>query len=103
MPTDTAEALAPRKDAILRAAIEEAKEQGYQWITRDAVARRAGVGAGSVNVAFGTMRELKRSVLRSAVAGRIVEIVAQGLADAHPIAKDAPSDLKQEAARLLVQ
>lgn len=102
MPNETAQALAERKDAILAAAVEEAKEQGYQWITRDAVARRAGVGAGSVNVAFGTMRDLKRAVLRLAVDTRIVEIVAQGLADAHPIAKDAPSDLKQEAARLLV-
>lgn len=102
MPTETAQALAERKDAILAAAVEEAKEQGYQWITRDAVAKRAGVGAGSVNVAFGTMRELKRAVLRLAVDTRIVEIVAQGLADAHPIAKDAPPDLKQEAARLIV-
>lgn len=102
MQTETAQALAERKAAILAAAVEEAKEQGYQWITRDAVARRAGVGAGSVNVAFGRMVELKRAVLREAVARRIVEIVAQGLADGHPIAKDAPSDLKSEAVALLV-
>lgn len=102
MPTETVQALEDRKRAILEAAISEAKEQGYQWITRDAVAKRAGVGAGSVNVAFGRMVELKRAVLREAVARRIVEIVAQGLADAHPIAKDAPSDLKQEAVALLL-
>lgn len=103
MPTETNEALAERKAAILAAAIEEAKEQGYQWITRDAVAKRAGVGAGSVNVAFGVMVELKRAVLREAVASRIAEIVAQGLADGHPIAKDADPDLKREAAALLAQ
>lgn len=102
MPTDTPAALEERRAAILEAAIAEAKEQGYQWITRDAVARRAGVGAGSVNVAFGRMVELKREVLRQAVARRLVEIVAQGLADGHPIAKDAPSDLKTEAVALLV-
>lgn len=102
MLNETAQALAERKAAILAAAIEEAKEQGYQWITRDAVAKRAGVGAGSVNVAFGRMVELKRAVLREAVARRIVEIVAQGLADQHPIAKDAPPDLKREAVALLL-
>lgn len=102
MLNETAASLAERKAAILAAAIEEAKDQGYQWITRDAVAKRAGVGAGSVNVAFGRMVELKRAVLREAVASRIVEIVAQGLADQHPIAKDAPSDLKQEAVALLL-
>lgn len=102
MLNETAASLAERKAAILAAAVEEAKDQGYQWITRDAVAKRAGVGAGSVNVAFGRMVELKRAVLREAVASRIVVIVAQGLADQHPIAKDAPSDLKQEAVALLL-
>ncbi len=102
MQTETAEALAARKAAILEAAISLAETEGYQWITRDQVAQAAAVGAGSVNVAFGTMRKLKQEVLRQAVHRRIPAIVAQGLADQHPIAKDAPSDLKEEAARLLL-
>ena len=94
---ETAQALAERKAAILAAAVDMAKAEGYQWITRDAVAERAKVGAGSVNVAFGRMVELKRAVLTHAVQAEIVEIVAQGLADQHPIAKDAPPDLKRKA------
>lgn len=91
-----------RNAAVLEAAVTLAKAEGYQWITRDAVAKAAGVSAGSVNNAFRTMRELKREVLREAIKRQIVEIVAQGLADRHAIALDAPADLKHRAAALLV-
>lgn len=95
-------AMRARRDAaILDAAIEEAKAEGYQWITRDAIAHRAGVSVGSVNNAFGRMVELKRAVMRAAVERSIPEIVAQGLADGSAIAKDAPPDLKARAAALL--
>jgi AcrR family transcriptional regulator len=92
-----AAAVAERRAKVLAAGIEEAKANGYQWITREAVARRAGVADGSVNHAFGRMVELKRAVLRAAVEQGIPEIVAQGLADGHPIAKGAPPDLKERA------
>lgn len=91
-----------RDGRILEAAVELAKEPGtggYQWITRDLVAERAGVSVGSVNNAFGRMVELKRAVMREAVSREIVEIVAQGLADGSPIAAAAPPDLKARAAR----
>lgn len=91
-----------RDNRILNAAIELAKEDGYQWITRDAVAARAGVSPATINNVFGTMVDLKRAVLRAAVEREIVEIVAQGLADRHQIAQDAPSELKAQAALLMV-
>lgn len=87
-----------RNTAILEAAIAEAKEQGYQWITREAVAKRAGVSVGSVSNAYERMVFLKRAVLRAAIDREILEIVAQGLADGSEIARGAPSDLKQRAA-----
>jgi AcrR family transcriptional regulator len=90
--------LKDRDTRILNAAIDLAKSDGFQFLTRDGVAAAAGVAPSSVNNAFGTMRDLKRAVLRHAVATGIVEIVAQGLADKHPIALEASAELKQRAA-----
>lgn len=87
---------------VLEAAVELAKGVGYQWITRDQVAEAAGVASGSVNGAYGSMVELKRAVLRHAVEHEIVEIVAQGLADGHVIAREAPAALKERAAARMV-
>lgn len=94
--------LSNRDERILDAAISIARTDGYQWITRQAVATAAGVAAGTINNAFGDTRGLKRAVLRAAVERGIIEIVAQGLADRHQIALDAPADIKAQAAALLM-
>lgn len=91
-----------RDSRILLAAVELAKSLGYQWITRDQVAEAAEVASGTINNAYGSMVGLKRAVLRHAVAEGIVEIVAQGLADGHEIARGAPAELKERAAALMV-
>lgn len=91
-----------RDGRILQAAIEQAKTDGYQWITRDAVAEAAGVSPGTVNTAYGTMPALKRAVLQAAVDGGVLEIVAQGLADRHPIVMNAPEDVRRAAAAAMV-
>lgn len=104
-PADLAEARRQRAEAkcaernsrVLEAAIVEACEQGYQFITREAVAARAGVSAGGVNNAFGTMLELKRAVLRTAIERRILRIVADGIAMASPVVADLPPELRREA------
>lgn len=87
-----------RNSTILEAAVKLAEDEGYQWITRDMVARAAGVSVGSVNNAFGRMIELKRAVMAEAVKREIVSIVVQGLADGSAIAANAPLELKQRAA-----
>lgn len=89
-----------RDTKILEAAIAEAYN-GWQWITRAAIADRAKVSLGSVNNAFGTMVDLKRAVMRAAVERRLVPIVAMGLAEGSPIAGAAPADLKEEAAAFI--
>lgn len=79
------------------AAITLAQAIGYQWITRDQVAEAAGVAAGTINNAFGSMVGLKRAVLQAAVERGIKEIVAQGMADGHPIARAAPAAVRRAA------
>lgn len=91
-----------RDNLILNAAIELAQEDSFQWITRDAVAERAGVSPGTVNNAYGTIADLKRAVLRAAVERRILSIIAEALGVKHPIAMEAPEDLRKEALATLV-
>lgn len=86
-----------RRAQILEFAVQAAREHGYQRITRDDVARRAGVSTGLVTRYFNTMPQLKRAVMRYAVRHEILEIVAQGLAAADPHARKASQELKQRA------
>lgn len=92
-----------RDERILEAAIELAKKDGYQWITRERVAAQAGVSPGTINTAYGTMPALKRAVLSAAVDRGIWEIVAQGLADRHQIVMDAPPEIRSNAAAALAR
>jgi AcrR family transcriptional regulator len=50
-----------RFDAVILAAMAEARQVGLPYITRDAVARRAGVPPGSMCL-FGSMSEIKEKV-----------------------------------------
>lgn len=86
---------------ILDAALAEARAQGFQWIRRCDVAKRAGVSSGLVSLAYDGMLGLKRAVMAEAVRLGDAVIVAQGLADGNAIAKGAPQALKERAAELM--
>lgn len=86
-----------RDNKVLEAAIAEASEQGYQFITREAVALRAGVSVGGVNNAFGTMLDLKRAVLRAAIERENLPIVAEGIAMGSPVCAEIPPELRERA------
>lgn len=87
-----------RDERILEAALACALAEGWQWITAAGVAAAAGVAKGSIYNAYGDMRGLKRAVLQEAVTRRIVSLVAQGLAEKHPIAVDGADDELKKAA-----
>lgn len=86
-----------RHEEIMSAALAEASANGYQWITREGIAQRAGCSAGLVTNYFGTMIQLKRSVVRAAIAQRVLPVIAQALADGNEHARSAPEDLKAAA------
>ncbi len=86
-----------RNRRILEAAAALAAEKGYSNITRDQVAEAAGVAAGSVNNAYGTISGLRDAVMRHAVETEHAGIVGQGLAAGHPAARAAPDALKAAA------
>lgn len=90
-----------RREKILKAALSIAEKVGYANITRDAVATRAACATGLVSYHFATMPQLKRAVMRFAVAEGNAVVVGQGLGAGDAYAKKAPPDLKQKALALL--
>lgn len=58
---------AVRREQILQAAVTLAAKDGYPYVKRDDIAEHAGVAAGSVNLHFGTMTQLRRALVRYAV------------------------------------
>lgn len=89
------------KDKILAAAMQLANLKGYKNVTRDDIASRADVAAGSVSYHFGDMRKLQAAMVERAVLTQNLKVVAQAMADRHPVALKAPEDLRKRAALLL--
>ncbi len=82
--------------------MELAVQWGYTGLTRDTVARRAGVAKGLVNYYFGNMDGLRRVIMCTAVEQECLPVIAQGLACNDPVAKAAPQWLRARAAMSLV-
>jgi hypothetical protein len=90
-----------RKCSILDAAVDISRSLGYANISRQQVADRAGVSTGLVTKYFGTMQQLRRAIIRAAIAREIPEIIAQGMACSDRHVMKAPDELKA-AARLSI-
>lgn len=87
-----------RTAELLRVALDVAEARGWRTMTRDCIAVAAGVSPALVSARLGTMDALRRSVMRAAVRGRVVPVVAEGLAVGDAQARKAPDDLKRLAA-----
>lgn len=85
------------RERIINAALEMSEAKGFHNITRDAVASHAKVGAGSVNVHFISMSNLRRAVLSAALTNRNLKVIAQGLAAGAYASGEVSAELKQEA------
>lgn len=91
-----------RRKSIIESAILLSKIHGYNKVTRDQIADHAGVATGTINSHFGTMLKLRRDIMRAAIAGQVLEIIAQGLSHNDPHAKKAPPGLKRKAIESLI-
>lgn len=93
------------RESILTAAVAVAVSAGLQKMTRERVAKRAGIGAKSlsiVNFHYDTMAKLRAAVVQHAVDNEVLPIVADALSMGHPLAKKAPEALRKRAALSLV-
>lgn len=91
-----------RHDTIMAAALRLAAVTGYTKVTRDDIALAAGCSPALVSELFGTMVSLRRALVRGAVAGRVLPVIAQGLALRDPHALRAPAELRALAAASIV-
>lgn len=90
-----------RKGSILDAAVELSRKEGFANISRQQIADRAGVSTGLVTKYFGTMAQMRRAIMRAAIAREIPEIVAQGMVCGDRQADKAPEELKAAARQTL--
>ena len=86
-----------RSADILEAAIQLAREKGFESLTRDGIANRAKVSHGLVTHYYNTMTQVRRAVMRAAVKQEILEIIAYGLATGNPHALKASPELRARA------
>lgn len=91
-----------RRDQILTAALSVSAEKGYESVTRADVADRAGTSEALINNYFGTMANLKRSVMKIAIKREHLRVIAQGLAAGDPHAGRTAADLKKRALTTLL-
>lgn len=90
-----------RKSQILDHALACARKHGYSNVTRKMIADEADISEALVSVYWGTMTQIRRSIMRQAVAVGDAAIVAQGLALRDSYALKAPDTLKAKAAASL--
>lgn len=90
-----------RRAQLLDAAMRLAEETDYKLITRAAIASFCGVTESLVSFHLGDMDTLRDTILREAIRLEKLSIVARGLLDMHPIAVEAPQELKDKVAESL--
>ena len=83
------------------AAMAVAREVGYQGVTRNMIAARAGTSDALVTKRLGTTDEIAQLIMNEAVTRRDLTIIAQGLATNDPIAIAAPEELRTESRQAL--
>jgi AcrR family transcriptional regulator len=89
------------RTAIFEAATELARSKGLQNITQGEVVRKAGAAYGMIHYHFESMDGLRAEVLRRAIQHEDLAIVAQGLAQKHPMTRKLSASLKRRAALCL--
>ena len=83
---------------LLTVGLRLAAASGWRTLTREAIARAAGVSPALVSARLGTADAMRRSVMRAAVRERVVRVVAEGLVARHPAALRADGELRALAA-----
>jgi len=90
------------RDTLMTAALLVAERDGYQRMSRDAIAQAANCSPTLISRYFGTMPSLRRDVIRAAIARGNHVVLAQGLAARDTHAAKAGPLLKAAALKALM-
>lgn len=86
-----------RKKDIITAALKVAEDSNYLTLTCQNIAAEAGCARSSVIHYFGTMVQLRRSIIRAAIKEENLTVIAQGLVSNDKHALKANKKLKIKA------
>lgn len=86
-----------RKAAVLAAAVDLAERDGLMQMRRDAIAQRAGVAGGTLNLYFGTLADLRNAVVAEAIRLERWPVVLM----AHSHGFSVPDDARRKAAQAI--
>lgn len=86
---------------ILKAALDLSPTRGYNRVTRDEIAQRAGIPASLIAYHCGSMADLRRDIMREAVRAECLPVIAQGLALRDRHALKASEELRRRALQSL--
>lgn len=87
---------------LLDHALRISSHVGYNRVTREQLAKAAGMSEGQVSKLFGTMPQMRRAIMSAAVARGDLSIIAQGVAAKEPKAMALPEELKRRALELML-
>lgn len=77
-------------------------EHGFTHVTREMIAHEAGVSPATVSNAFGGMAHMADKLVKWAINRHDVKMIARGLQIDNAVARNAPDNLKKQAAQALI-
>lgn len=86
-----------RKELVLTAALDLAEKTHYLKLTRDGIAKAAGVTGSAIQYHFKTMSQLRGDIMRAAIKQERLIIIAQGLTSDDDRAIKVPDELFRRA------
>ena len=86
-----------RREQCIEAALELATRKPYWRVTRNEIAEVVGVPGSTVQWHFGTVKAMRRDIMRAAIRAERLDIIAQGIANQDPHALKAPAGLRVRA------
>lgn len=90
-----------RKEQIVDAALAIARDFGFSCMIRDNIANKLGVSSPLIQHHFGTMKQLRRAVVRKAIQDKCLPVLAQLIALRDPLVADLDSTVREQAIRSL--
>ena len=86
-----------RREQCIEAALELARHKPYWRVARNEIADAVGIAGSVVQWHFGTVKNMRRLIMRAAIAAERLDIIGQGIANQDPHALKAPADLRARA------
>ncbi len=82
-----------RREEILAVAVRLSALAGYRNVTRNQIAEVVGLTPQAIQHHIGTVANMRRDIMRKAIADENLTVIAQGMANKDEHALKAPDDL----------